>query len=43
VTLFDAQESYRMRSFAKANCLVKISEETTELKAGEPVEIHLLP
>jgi molybdopterin molybdotransferase len=39
----DAQESYRLSSFAKANCLVKVEEEITVCEAGEPVEIHLLP
>ena len=39
----DAQESYRMSSFAKANCLIKVDEETTVCKEGELTEIHLLP
>ena len=39
----DAQESYRLSSFAKANCLVQINEEVTVCKEGELVEIHLLP
>ena len=43
VTVLDAQESYRMSSFAKANCFIIIDEEVTECKAGELVEIHLLP
>ncbi|MGE5108944.1 MAG: gephyrin-like molybdotransferase Glp [Sphingobacteriales bacterium] len=43
VTVLDAQESYRLSSFAKANCLVKINEEVIECKEGEPVEVHLLP
>jgi molybdopterin molybdotransferase len=43
VTVLDAQESYRLSSFAKANCLIKINEEVTECKEGEPVEVHLLP
>lgn len=42
VTILDAQESYRMSSFAKANCLVKIDEEVTEVAAGTLVEVHLL-
>ena len=42
VTILDAQESYRMSSFAKANCLVQIDEEMTEVKAGDRVEVHLL-
>ncbi|MEP6727590.1 MAG: molybdopterin molybdotransferase MoeA [Bacteroidota bacterium] len=39
----DAQESYRMSSFAIANCLIKVDEETTICKEGELSEIHLLP
>ena len=38
-----AQESFRLSSFAKANCLIKLDEDRTEYKAGEEVEIHLLP
>lgn len=38
-----AQESYRLSSFANANCLVQINEEVTACKEGEMVEIHLLP
>jgi len=43
VTPLTAQESYRLSSFAKANCLIKINEETTICEEGELVEIHLLP
>jgi molybdopterin molybdotransferase len=42
VAVLDAQESYRLSSFAKANCLVKINENVMECKEGEIVEIHLL-
>ena len=42
VLLLDAQESYRMSSFAVANCLVKLEEEITFCTAGELAEIHLL-
>lgn len=38
-----AQESYRLSSFARANCLIKIDEEVTSCEKGEIVEIHLLP
>jgi molybdopterin molybdotransferase len=38
-----AQESYRMSSFAQANCLICVPEETTDIQEGELVEIHLLP
>jgi molybdopterin molybdotransferase len=43
VSVLDAQESYRLSSFAKANCLVQINEDITQCAAGELVEIHLLP
>lgn len=39
----DAQESYRLSSFAKANCLIKVEEDKTNCEPGEKVEIHLLP
>ena len=39
----DAQESFRLSSFARANCLVVIEEETTYCERGEKVEVHLLP
>jgi molybdopterin molybdotransferase len=42
VTVLDAQESYKLSSFAKANCLVKIKEEVTECRKDEVVEIYLL-
>ncbi len=38
-----AQESFRLSSFAKANCLIKLDQDRTEYLAGEEVEIHLLP
>jgi molybdopterin molybdotransferase len=43
VTPLDAQESYRMSSFASANCLIRIDEETTDCNEGDMVEIHLFP
>jgi len=43
VTILDAQESYKMRSFAIANCLVKLDEEVKEYRTGAIVEVHLLP
>jgi molybdopterin molybdotransferase len=39
----DAQESYRMRSFAQANCLIQVREEVEECSEGFIVTIHLLP
>lgn len=43
VTPLDAQESYRLSSFATANCLVCLDEGEKEYEAGELVEIHILP
>jgi molybdopterin molybdotransferase len=43
VTALHAQESYRLSSFANANCLIKIEEEVTACEKGDIVEIHLLP
>ena len=43
VTALDAQESYRMNSFATANCLLQIQEDASSYEAGDLVEIHLLP
>ena len=43
VTPLHAQESYRLSSFASANCLIKIEEEVTFCDKDELVEIHLLP
>ena len=40
VEWLDAQESYKMKSFATANCLISIAEEVTEVKAGDVVEVH---
>ncbi len=41
VTLLQGQESYKLNSFAKANCLVEIAESTTSMLAGEKVTIHI--
>jgi molybdopterin molybdotransferase len=43
VHLPQGQESYKLNSFAKANCLVMIPELVTEVATGDNVEIHLLP
>lgn len=43
VTPLHAQESYRLHSFAQANCFLVLPEESTGCKKGDPVEIHLLP
>ena len=39
----DAQESFRLSSFANANCLISLPEDKEEFEAGERVEVHLLP
>ena len=41
VHLLTGQESYKMHSFAQANCFVELRETITEVKKGEIVEIHL--
>jgi molybdopterin molybdotransferase len=43
VAPLDAQESYRLSSFAKANCIIQVDEDTTTLKEGELVDAYLLP
>jgi molybdopterin molybdotransferase len=39
----DAQESFRLSSFARANCLIQLGEDQTSCNPGDPVNIHLLP
>lgn len=39
----DAQESFRLSSFANANCLIQIDEAITSLNEGELVDVYLLP
>lgn len=43
VTPLGAQESYRMRSFASANCLIELDEAITDCEQGTMVTVHLLP
>lgn len=43
VSILPAQESYRLSSFATANCLVCLEEDGTEFESGDIVEVHLLP
>lgn len=38
-----AQESYRLHSFAQANCFIVLSEDSAGCLKGDKVEIHLLP
>ena len=42
VKALGAQESYRMRSFAEANCLIEIEEQATGCEAGTIVNIHMI-
>jgi molybdopterin molybdotransferase len=42
-SVLGAQESYRLRSFAHANCLIVLDEDHADYAAGEEVEIRLLP
>jgi|SRR5688572_17235293 len=41
-TPLDAQESYRLSSFARANCLIQVNEDVTECRQGDIVDVHLL-
>jgi molybdopterin molybdotransferase len=43
VTISEAQESFRLSSFATANCLVCLAEEETDYLAGDLVEVHQFP
>lgn len=43
VSILHAQESYRLRSYAMANCLVMLNEDVKTYLENELVEIHLLP
>jgi molybdopterin molybdotransferase len=43
VLALDGQESYKMNSFAKADCLIAVSEQVTQLQPGDLVSVHLLP
>ena len=43
VTPLHAQESFRLHSFAQANCFIVLPQESTGCVAGDTVEVHLLP
>ncbi len=43
VRLLTGQESYKLASFAKANCLAVLPESETTWSAGDMIQIHLLP
>ena len=42
VSLLNAQESYRLASYAKANCLIIFPEQEEQFKAGSNIMVHLL-
>ena len=42
VTPLTGQESYKMNSFAKANCLIVLGENDEDCKKGDMKEIHLI-
>lgn len=43
VNPLDAQESFRLSSFARANCLIVLEENKEDFSEGDMVEVHLLP
>ncbi len=43
VTVLGGQESFKLSSFAQANCLIRLEEEGTNYVANEMVEVLLLP
>ncbi len=43
VIALDAQESYRLSSYARASCLIRLAEERTMYTAGEEVDVYILP
>ena len=43
VTPLSAQESFRMSSFAQANCMIELPEEETVFAAGTRVKIYIFP
>ncbi|WP_018610867.1 gephyrin-like molybdotransferase Glp [Segetibacter koreensis] len=43
VYALDAQESYRLSSFANADCLICLPENKEEFKDNDLVEVHILP
>ncbi len=43
VTPLHAQESFRLHSFAQANCLIVLPEESLGCKVDDEVTVHLLP
>ncbi len=42
-TVLPSQASFQLSSFALANCLIVVDEETRIVKKGEEIEVHILP
>jgi molybdopterin molybdotransferase len=42
VTILEGQESYKLLSFCKANCMVVIDEEVVEIKEGDLVRVQMV-
>jgi len=40
---FTGQESYKMKSYSVANCLIEIPEQETTCNAGAELTVYLLP
>ncbi|MGN6602116.1 MAG: molybdopterin molybdotransferase MoeA [Ginsengibacter sp.] len=43
VKMLSSQASFQLRSFAIADCLIVVEEDTETLKEGDEVEVHLIP
>jgi molybdopterin molybdotransferase len=43
VSLKGGQESYKLSSYAEANCIAVLPEEATDFQAGQFIEIHIIP
>jgi len=43
VTPLNAQESFRLSSFAQSNCLIRLNEEQSHFAAGDKVRVVLFP
>lgn len=41
VSLGTGQESYKLSSFAEANCLAIFPAEVSKITSGETIEVHL--
>jgi molybdopterin molybdotransferase len=43
VTLKGGQESYKLSSYAEANCIAVLPEEATDFAEGQLIDIHIIP